>query len=316
MKKKKRLITILALVVVLPLIVIYGIGYFAAHKALHLPHQPILKTPAEYGLKYENISFKSTDKIPLKGWWIPGDSSAVIFIIHGYGANRAGWLGKNVKGEEEYIDWLASAPPLIKAGFNLVYFDLRASGESGGNMITLGKYETNDLMGAINWVLDNKKQSNGKKHSGIGLIGMSMGGNVSLRGAIEIKKLPIEKAAVISVGAYRFDTMIDKSIRFWTSLPGFFIPIVKQMVGFILGFNPSVEIDPSRYVGEISPIPVMFIQAEKDEIGDVKDVEAIYRSTAEPKELIILPDAPRFKAYKYPAENPEKIVSFFSKYLL
>ncbi len=316
MKKKKKLITILALVVVLPLIVSYGIGYFAAHKALHLPHQPLLKTPAEYGLKYENISFQSTDEIPLKGWWIPGDSSAVIFIIHGYGANRAGWLGKNIKGEEEYIDWLASAPLLNKAGFNLVYFDLRASGESGGDMITLGKYETNDLMGAINWVLDNKKQSNGKKHSGIGLIGMSMGGNVSLRGAIEIKKLPIEKAAVISVGAYRFDTMIDKSIRFWTSLPGFFVPIVRQMAGFILGFNPSVEIDPSHYVGEISPIPVMFIQAEKDEIGDVKDVRAIYQSAAEPKELIIIPDAPRFKAYKYPAENPKKIVSFFSKYLL
>lgn len=316
MKKKKRLITILALVVILPLVVIHGIGYFAAHKALHLPHQPLLKTPDDYGLKYENINFQSMDKIPLKDWWIPGDSSAVIFIIDGYGANRAGWLGKNIKGEEEYIDWLASAPPLIRAGFNLVYFDLRASGESGGDMITLGKYETNDLMGAINWVLDNKRQSNGKKFSGIGLIGMSMGGNVSLRGAIELKRLRIEKAAVISVGAYRFDTMIDKSIRFWTSLPGFFVPIVKQMTGLILGFNPSVEIDPTHYVGEISPIPVMFIQAEKDEIGDVKDVRTIYQSAAEPKELIIIPDAPRFKAYKYPAENPKKIVSFFSKYLL
>jgi len=59
----------------------------------------------------------------------------------------------------------------------------------------------------------------------------------------------------------------------------------------------------------------MFVQAEKDKIGDVKDVRAIYQSAAEPKELIIIPDAPRFKAYKYPAENPQKIVSFFSKYL-
>jgi len=90
MKKKKKLITILALVVILPLIVIYGIGYFAAHKALHLPKQPLLKTPAEYGLKYENISFQSADEIPLKGWWIPGDNSAVIFVIHGYGAKRQG----------------------------------------------------------------------------------------------------------------------------------------------------------------------------------------------------------------------------------
>ncbi len=92
-------------------------------------------------MTYENIDFQSTDGIPLKGWWIPGDSSAVVFIIHGYGANRAGWLIKNIKGEEEYINWLASAPPLHKAGFNLVYFDLRACGESGGDTICLGKNE-------------------------------------------------------------------------------------------------------------------------------------------------------------------------------
>ena len=288
----------------------------AAHKALHLPHQALLKTPADYGLNYENVSFQSTDGIQLKGWWIPGGNSAVIFIIHGYGANRAGWQGKNKQGEAEYIDWLASAPSLHKAGFNLVYFDLRASGESGGDEITIGKDEVNDLMGAVNWVLENKRDMDGKKFNSIGLIGMSMGGNVALRGAIELKKMPVKKTAVVAIGAYRFDTMIDKSIRFWTSLPGFFIPVIKQMVGFILGFNPSFEIDPARYAGDISPIPVMFVQAEKDEIGDVKDVQAIFQSAAEPKELIILPNALRFKAYKYPAENPKKIISFFSKYLL
>jgi hypothetical protein len=36
----------------------------AAYKALHLPHQPVLKTPDEYGgLKYENFSFQRIDKI-------------------------------------------------------------------------------------------------------------------------------------------------------------------------------------------------------------------------------------------------------------
>ncbi len=138
----------------------------------------------------------------------------------------------------------------------------------------------------------------------------------ALRGGIELKKMSIKKAAVISVGAYRFDTMIEKSIRFWSSLPDFFIPLFKQTAGFILGFNPSIEIDPSHYIKEISPIPVLFIQAEKDEIGDVKDVKAIYRNALEPRELIIIPDATRFEAYNFPAKNPEKIVSFFTKYLL
>jgi len=313
---KKKVVIIVGTAAILAVVVICGVSYIAAYKAVHLPRQTPSRSPADYGLSYEPISFSSTDGIPLKGWWIPGDNNAVIFVIHGYGANRAGWLGKNIEGEEEYIDWLVTAPPLNKAGFNLVFFDLRASGESGGEMITLGKYEVNDLMGVVKWVLENKRNKKGQKLGGVGLIGMSMGGNVSLRGAIELKKTPVKKAAVVAVGAYRFDTMIEKSIRFWTSLPGFFIPFVKQMAGFVLGFDPSVEIDPARYVGRISPIPVIFVHAEKDEIGDVKDARAIYQSAAEPKELIVIPDASRFDAYRYPAKNSPKIVSFFSKHLL
>jgi fermentation-respiration switch protein FrsA (DUF1100 family) len=88
------------------------------------------------------------------------------------------------------------------------------------------------------------------------------------------------------------------------------------MAGVVLGFNPSIEIDPARYVSRISSIPVIFVQAEKDEIGDLKDAQAIFRNAAEPKELVVIPNAKRFKAYKYPAENPQKVISFFSKHLL
>jgi len=252
----------------------------------------------------------------LKGWWIPGEKESVIFVIHGYAANRAGWVGKGKDGKDETLDWLAAAPPLQKAGFNLVYFDLRAHGESGGDLITLAKFEAYDLLGAINWMQENKRTKSDKVYSSIGLLGMSMGANIALRGALELKNMNIQKSAIIAIGAYRYDTMIDKSIRYWTSLPSFLIPVVKQMARVILGFDPSLEIDPSRYVDKISPTPVMFIQAEKDEIGDVADVHAIYNKAKKPKELVILPDAPRYDAYQYAVDHSDKVVSYFSKYLL
>ncbi len=313
--RKKIWATLIGLVLLVP-IGIGGVGYMAAYKALHLPRQETLKTPADYGLEYENIAFESTDQIPLKGWWIPGEGDAVVFVIHGYGANKAGWQGRNINGEEEYIDWLASAGALNEAGFNLVYFDLRASGESGGDTITLGRDEVQDLMGAVNWVLDNQQKADGSAIDAIGFLGMSMGGNVALRGAVALHDLPVERAAVISVGAYRFDTMLGKSIRFWTNLPDFFVPVVAKMSGLILGFDPSAEIDPVNYVAQISPTPVMFIQAEKDEIGDLADANAFFAASQEPKQLIVLPDALRFEAYRYPAEHSETVVSFFSRYLL
>lgn len=59
----------------------------------------------------------------------------------------------------------------------------------------------------------------------------------------------------------------------------------------------------------------MYIQSEKDEIGDISDVTAMFNASGEPKEIIIIPDALRFEHYKYPAEHPEKVIAFFTKYL-
>ncbi len=307
--------TILIIIVSLA-VVIYGISYFAAYRVIHQPRQPILNTPADYGLAYESFSCHSTDGIPLQGWWIPGENTAAIFVVHGYGANRAGGMGKNLAGEEEYLDWLAAAPALHEAGYNLVYFDLRACGKSGGSTITLGKEEANDLVGVINWIMANKQAKDGQALNGIGLLGMSMWGNVALRGAIQLQETFVDNLAVVSIGAYRYDTMVEKSIKFWTALPDFFIPFIKHAAKQQLGFDPSTEIDPARYVGQIDATPVIYIQAEKDEIGDLADARAIFQQATDPKELIILPDALRFDAYRYPAEHPEKILSFFADHIL
>ncbi|NOY99358.1 MAG: alpha/beta hydrolase [Chloroflexi bacterium] len=201
-------------------------------------------------------------------------------------------------------------------GYNLVYFDLRACGKSGGSTITLGKEEANDLVGVINWIMANKQAKDGQALNGIGLLGMSMGGNVALRGAIQLQETFVDNLAVVSIGAYRYDTMVEKSIKFWTALPDFFIPFIKHAAKQQLGFDPSTEIDPARYVGQIDATPVIYIQAEKDEIGDLADARAIFQQATDPKELIILPDALRFDAYRYPAEHPEKILSFFADHIL
>ncbi len=306
---------VIPIVIILLIVAIYGISYFAAYRIIHQPRQPILKTPADYGLVYESFSCRSTDGIPLKGWWIPGENRAVIFVAHGYGANRAGWMGKNIDGAEEYLDWLAPAPALHKAGYNLVYFDLRACGDSGGDTITLGKEEANDLVGVVIWIMVNKQSKSGERLNGVGLLGMSMGGNVALRGAIRLEKMNVAPLAVISIGAYRYDTMVEKSIKFWTALPDFFIPFIKHATRRQLGFDPSTEIDPTRYVGQIDATPVLYIQAEKDEIGDLADAHAIFRQATEPKELLILPNALRFDAYRYPTEHPDKIISFFFNHI-
>lgn len=312
MKRKSIIIAIIAVVVIV--LGVYLIAYIGAYKSLHMPRQEIVKTPKDYGMQYEDIEFTTSDGVLIKGWWIPGSSNAAIIVSHGYSANRAGWTGKDKSGRDEYIDWLVSTASLNEAGYNLLHFDHRGCGESGGELITLGKLEALDLMGAVKWVLENRKGIDR-----FGLLGFSMGGNVVLRGGIELNQLvqdkKIKAAAVIAIGPFIFDTMIDKSIRYWTALPAFFIPLIKQVSGCVIGFNPREEINPPKYVDRISPVPVLFIQAEKDEIGDVSDVQKMYEAAGEPKDIIIIPDALRFVQYRYPADHPARVIGFYNRHL-
>ncbi|NQU65557.1 MAG: alpha/beta hydrolase [SAR324 cluster bacterium] len=295
--------------------------FVGSYKSIHPPRQLISKTPSDYGLDYQNIEFKSSDGLTLKGWWIPNNSNTTIIVTHGYGANRAGWNGKDKKGQEVYIDWLAGSIPLYHAGYSLLLFDLRASGESEGDVVTLGYHEKNDVSGAINWVLGNNGQVGFNTTENIGLLGFSMGGNVALRGGLVLKEIltnkQIKSAAIVAVGPTIYNTMIDKSLGFWSGglpTPSFLPPLFKKAVSIRLGFDVVKELNPTHYVSEISPIPIMYIQSEKDEIGDVSDVQAMFDATKNPKKMIIIPDALRFEHYRYPAEHPEKVSAFFSKY--
>jgi len=300
-------------IILLIAISVLVVTYIAAYKTLHKERQTILTTPKDYGLSYENIEFESQDGYKLKGWWIEGNSDKVIVVAHGYSANRAGWSGKDKEGNNEYLDWLGVAPALVDAGYSMLYFDFRASGESEGNIITLGKLESYDFLEAINWELKNK----GKKK--IGLLGFSMGGNVVLRAGVELNKMlknkDVDNVAIIAIGPYIYNTMLKKSIKYWTSLPEYFTPLINLFAKKMLKFDPSNEINPVNYINDIAPLPILFIQSGKDEIGDVSDVKSMYNKYSGHKELTIIPDAKRFVHYNYPKNNPEKIVEFYNKFL-
>jgi fermentation-respiration switch protein FrsA (DUF1100 family) len=321
MKKSAKAVAVgFSLLILLVVVAVYVLAFLTADRLLSI-RRTSDKLPSEYGLEYESIEFSSTDGIPLKGWWIPANSSATIVVIHGFGANRAGVYETDKSGNRIYVDHLAVAPYLHRAGYNLLYLDLRASGASGGDRITLGYHEPKDVEGAVDWLLssDGRTAPDGR----IGLLGFSMGANVALRSGILLRGLleqgRIERAAVVAINNYRFDTMAERSVRFWAAKTGIpltesFIGPVKQMASLMLGFDPSREIDPSAYTAEISPIPLLFVGSMGDEIGNFEDVRAAFLAAREPKELITVP-GPRYQGYNLPGEKPELFISFYDKHL-
>src|SRR3989344_4582516 len=116
--------------------------------------------PSDFGLNYEEVLFNSADGIKLSGWFIPHNKTkSTVIVMHGYPADKANLLG--------VTEFLAK-------DFNVLLFDFRSFGKSEGKYTTAGYLERNDLLGAIQYLEEEKNLTK------IGLYGFSLGGAVAL----------------------------------------------------------------------------------------------------------------------------------------
>src|SRR5918993_1482391 len=76
-----------------------------------------------------------------------------------------------------------------------------------------------------------------------------------------------------------------------------------------LGYKPEEIID------KVSPTPILFVQAEKDEL-EADDANRLYRKAVEPKKLFTLKDGVHFDVYgKRPNEAMKPVLECFNQYL-
>jgi uncharacterized protein len=52
---------------------------------------PVLHSPSEHGLQYEDVTFPARDGVPLEGWFIPAPGSGKLIIAnHPFSFSRSG----------------------------------------------------------------------------------------------------------------------------------------------------------------------------------------------------------------------------------
>ncbi len=250
-------------------------------------------TPAEYGLQYESIEFKTRDHLTLRGVWIPrpGSDKAIIFL-HGHASSHD-------------LD-IYRAPALHAAGYNVLFFDFRAHGRSDGKMQTFGYKERWDVLAAIEFL-----HSKGMQH--IGLLGTSYGGMTAILTAAICHEV---EAVISDGGAARLTTgsgawALERGFPAWVgrSLIWLFFAMTSIRIGANL-----LHYEPIRWVGQVSPCPIFFIHGDHDLY--CADFDDLYAAAKEPKELWRLPEAGHTDASKlYPEEYAGRTIDFFGRYL-
>jgi dipeptidyl aminopeptidase/acylaminoacyl peptidase len=161
------------------LLVLAGMAYIALSAyvlASSLARQPLpapQRSPVDDSLKAEAVSFTSVpDGVALSGWLMRSAGTRAIVLVHRI--DSYGWEGAAQDLAIQYF----------RAGFDVLVFDLRAHGRSGGDRRGLGWDERADVMGAVEFLL-----SRGIPAGRIGLHGTSYGAAAALLAAAEIPQV-------------------------------------------------------------------------------------------------------------------------------
>lgn len=190
-QQKRTLITLAKFIV--PIVIVFvlvtaGVIAYTIHAITHPDRTKYAASLEQY--KLIGIQIYHTDETwSLKGggqgagWLLRASTGApAIILSHSYGQNMA--------------DLLSLGVGLNRAGYHVLLYDLRGHGESKVETTSLGEYEADDILSAIEHLKGLKDQEGNQliDKDRIGLYGVSVGGYASL---IAASKEPSVKAVAV-----------------------------------------------------------------------------------------------------------------------
>jgi len=266
----------LILFVVLPV----GASFLITNSRFRFPERGP-KTPESVGLSVEGAEFTSSDGIPLRGWWNPGDAAMpVIIFVHGLNRSRLELLERGAESN--------------RRGYGVLLFDLRNHGESGKAYTTIGIFESRDVCAASKWV----QQEAGTRPQV--LWGVSMGASSAILGA---KRCPGFAAIVSDSSFLSFRDTVGHHLTLFFRLPSFPIAnLIVTITALRMGFNPE-DGNVEAAIRTLN-IPIMFIAGTADRRMPPALAERMYEASSNPmKEILIIPGATHGEAYSRDRER-------------
>jgi dipeptidyl aminopeptidase/acylaminoacyl peptidase len=211
-RKTRRAKYIIVPVVVLLFILLLATVILSVYKSWNILH-PEKKTIDAFSSnivpEYRSVTFRGADStILLEGWLFESKhSDRAVILVHSYKSNR-------LEFGVETVDMIKG---FLSNGYNVLVFDLRNSGESGGKDFTFGHNEKEDVKAAIKYI-----RNQGSKH--VTLLGFSTGASASILAAAEstgANGTPLVDAVIADSPYSDLKTYLNSDLDKWTKLPPF-----------------------------------------------------------------------------------------------
>ena len=276
---------------------------------------PILKTPADAGLAFEEVSFPAEDGVRLEGWFIPRPGSDRLVICnHPRWFNRYGcpshlepWRAIGAMGGNDFeVDFIPDYRILHDAGYNVLAYDLRNHGGSAaseGGLVTSGVWESRDVVGSLAFAR--------AEHGGmaIALFSRCLGCNSALVAAGRRPNALEGVRAFLGVQPLSVEGVMQKMIALQGVAPERIEDLserVRALTGFRLDdFSPA---EPAKRL----TVPTLLYGVRDDVMTTPDDLQATFDNVgAQDKTLFwITGTTRRWDGYTYFARHPERILAW------
>ncbi len=221
--------------------------FYVSYRLVRPPRYVGEWTPSDLGMEYEDISLTTEDGIRLEGWWVDRGSDRTVVLLHGYTVSRWAFY---IRRMMEYLSG---------EDYNILTFDFRAHGRSGGRFTTFGNRELLDLKAALDWL--RSEVGEGK----VALVGYSMGGVVAVRALAE----EMADAGVADSPPIYADRSAARGLKYFANLPSFLYPLVKTFAKALVG---EENVDAIRYARDVRR-PLLVVVGDQDPLVRVEEAE-------------------------------------------
>ena len=212
------------------------------------------------------VSFRSKDGIKLSGIYVKRNNPVGnIVLAHGFQSCK------------EFVSSIIDMLP----EYNILLFDFRAHGKSGGRFRTLGCHEYKDLFAAVDFLKDKTKPNKAfSRKLPLYIIGISMGGAVAIDALA--KRQDLCDGLVVDSSFSNLEDVVYNAFRVKAGLPAYpFAPITIRMLNFVTSSDMS-KICPIESVKTIDK-PILFIHSCIDDVVKPQDTLNMYANSKNAK---------------------------------
>ncbi|CAG0928297.1 hypothetical protein TFLX_00825 [Thermoflexales bacterium] len=253
-----------------------------------------VEIPDDLAFPVEEVTFKGGDDLILAGWFTPPQNGATIILLHGYGGNRTAMI------------WHAQA--LVKAGYGVLLYDERASGESAGQRRSYGWEDPGDVEGALRY-LGSRPEVDAQR---IAIAGCSIGAQIALQAAARYPNL---KAVWADGPSIVRAVDAPAPVNWATALNALSEHILDMMYQARLQITPPAPL--IDVIGNIAPRPIVLVgggKALSDFGSEAPRVEYYAQHAGSHAEVWIIPEAVHCDGpVQRPTEYVARLVTFFDR---